>query len=220
MRDYALGTTFDIKFTSRNRDTSTPDLLAGSPAVAAYPDNSTTPITAGITLTTSFDSVDLGSPGLNNIRVVATSGNGYAAGVNYALVLTNGSIDGAVVIGEVVGEFSIEAQSPLRPTVAGRTLDVDAAGDINPVVVADLPAAAVDPVIYADSADALLARNIAGGSYVGRSVSEALYVLRNRVIVSALGVVTVYLEDDVTPSWSGNATRTAGANPITEVDPT
>jgi len=125
MRDYALGTTFDIKFTTRNFSTGAPFTLAGSPVISAYPDNSTTQLTAGITLTTDFDGVT----GLNNIRVVATGGNGYLSGSNYTLVLTTGTVNSVSVVGECVGEFSLEAQSPLRPTTAARTLDVSATGE-------------------------------------------------------------------------------------------
>jgi hypothetical protein len=124
MRDYALGSTFDFKFPSRDAD-GVPTTLAGTPVVSAYVDNSTTQITAGITLSVDFDGVT----GLNNVRVVASSGNGYAAGSNYALVITTGTVDGISVVGEVVGEFSLEAQSALRPTTAGRTLDVSATGE-------------------------------------------------------------------------------------------
>lgn len=124
MRDYALGTTLDVKFTTRRFTTGVPFALAGG-TVAAYPDNSVTEVTLGVTLTADFDA----RTGLNNVRVVATSGNGFAAGVNYALVLTAGTVDSVSVVGEVVGEFSLEAQSPLRPTTAGRTLDVSATGE-------------------------------------------------------------------------------------------
>ena len=124
MRDYALGTTFDVKFTTR-QTTGAPFTLAGTPVISAYPDNSLTQLTAGITLTVDFDGVT----GLHNVRVVATSGNGYAAGSNYALVITTGTVNSVSVVGEVVAEFSLEAQSPLRPTTAGRTLDVSAGGE-------------------------------------------------------------------------------------------
>ncbi len=122
--DFALGKTFDTKFTSRAFATGTPTQLAGSPVISAYADNSTTQLTAGITLSVDFDSVT----GLNNIRVVATSGNGYAAGSNYQLVITTGTVGGVSVVGEVVAEFSLEARSALRPATADRTLVVDAAG--------------------------------------------------------------------------------------------
>lgn len=102
--DYALGQTVDSKFTTRRFSTGAPFTLAGTPSVAAYPDNSTTEVTAGITLTVDFDS----RTGLNNIRVVATSGNGYAAGSTYALVITAGTVDGVSVVGEVVGVFTLE----------------------------------------------------------------------------------------------------------------
>lgn len=127
MRDYALGSTFDLKFTTRSFSTGAPTTMAANATVVAYVDNSTTEITAGITLTYTggFDGV----AGLCNVRVVATSGNGYASGSNYALVISAGTVGGVSVVGEVVGEFSIEAQSPLRPTTTGRTLDVSSGGE-------------------------------------------------------------------------------------------
>jgi hypothetical protein len=66
-------------------------------------------------------------------------------------------------------------------------------------------------------ADALLGRNIAGGSSAGRTVKQALYRLRNRVAVSA-GTATVYQVDDATSEWTAAVTTTAG-NPVTEIDP-
>lgn len=107
MTDFPLGQTIDLKFTSRRFSTGVPFTLAGSPAVAAYPDNSTTEVTAGITLSVDFDS----RTGLNNVRVVATSGNGYATGTSYALVITAGTVDSVPVVGEVVGHFTIERGS-------------------------------------------------------------------------------------------------------------
>lgn len=122
--DYALESTFDIKFTTRRFSTGAPFTLAGTPVISAYPGNSTTQLTAGITLTTDFDAVT----GLNNVRVVATAANGYAAGTNYALVITTGTVDSVSVAGEVIGHFSLDNRSALRPTTAGRTLDVTATG--------------------------------------------------------------------------------------------
>lgn len=131
--DTALGSTIDVKFTSRQFSTGAPFTLAGSPAVAAYVGNSTTEITAGITLTTDFD----GRTGLNNVRVVATSGNGFAADSDVKLVLTAGTVDGVSVVGEVVATFSIEKRSALRPSVAGRTLGVESDGDLTKVNTLD-----------------------------------------------------------------------------------
>ena len=123
--DIRLGDTFDIKFSTRSFSTGAPTTLAGTPVVSAYPGNSTTQLTAGITLTVDFDTVT----GLHNVRVVATSGNGYATATNYALVITTGTVGGVSVVGEVIGSFSIEARSAVMPTTAARTLDVSAGGE-------------------------------------------------------------------------------------------
>lgn len=123
--DITLEDTIDIKFTTRSFSTGAPTTLAGTPVISAYPGNSVTQLTAGITLTVDFDSVT----GLHNVRVVATAANGYATATNYSLVITTGTVGGVSVVGEVIGTFSISARSALRPTVATRTLDVSAGGE-------------------------------------------------------------------------------------------
>ena len=65
--DFRLGDTIDFKFTTV-QTTGAPFTLAGTPALAAYPANSATEVTAGITLTTDFDS----RTGLNHVRIVAS----------------------------------------------------------------------------------------------------------------------------------------------------
>src|SRR5688572_24433973 len=102
--DFRLGETLDHKFSTRRFSTGAPFTLAGSPVISAYPGNSTTQLTAGITLTVDFDAVT----GLHNVRVVATAANGYAIRTNYALVITTGTVDSVSVVGEVVGSFSIQ----------------------------------------------------------------------------------------------------------------
>lgn len=122
--DIRLGDTIDVKFCTVNTS-GVPTQLAGSPVISAYPGNSTTQITSGITLTVDFDAVT----GLNNVRVVASSGNGYATATNYQLVITTGTVSGSSVVGYVVGSFSIENRSALMPTTAARTLDVSSGGE-------------------------------------------------------------------------------------------
>ena len=80
-----------------------------------------------------------------------------------------------------------------------------------PAAVGDIPTAVAN-------ADALLGRNISGGSSTGRLVKEALHALRNKQAVAA-GVLTVYGPDDSTVSWEAAVTQTAG-NPISAIDPT
>jgi hypothetical protein len=141
MIDIKLGDTHDFKFTSRRFSTGAPFTLAGTPVVSAYPDNSTTELTAGITLTADFDT----RTGLNNVRVVASGANGYAAGSNYALVITAGTVDGVSVVGEVIAQFSIERSAAHQRLGApvGASISADVAGvqaDTNDVQ-ARIPAA-------------------------------------------------------------------------------
>lgn len=124
--DIRLEDTIDIKFTSR-QISGAPFTLAGSPVISAYIGNSTTQLTAGITLTTDFDGVT----GLNNVRVVATSANGYTASTNIQLVITTGTVNSVSVAGEVIASFSIEARSALMPATPARKAVVDAAGLID-----------------------------------------------------------------------------------------
>lgn len=146
--DIRLGDTIDLKFTTRSFTTGSPTTLSGTPAISAYVGNGTTEITAGITLTADFDS----RTGLNNVRVVATSGNGYATATNVQLVITTGTVGGVSVVGEVIGSFSIEARSALMPTTAARTLDVTATGAAgldwgnveNPTTAVNLSATNID----------------------------------------------------------------------------
>ena len=106
VRDITIGDTFDLKFTTRAFATGIPTTMAGTPTIEAYPGNSTTQITAGITIT--FTSGFDGVAGLCNVRVVATVGNGYAADTDYALVIagTTPTVDSVSVLGEVIGHFS------------------------------------------------------------------------------------------------------------------
>jgi hypothetical protein len=101
--DFKLGNTLDTKFTTR-QISGAPTTLAGSPVISNYVGNGTTELTAGITLTVDFDA----RTGLNNIRVVATGGNGYATATDNQLVITTGTVNSVSVVGEVVAEFSIE----------------------------------------------------------------------------------------------------------------
>lgn len=100
--DIALGSTIDFKFTTR-QISGAPFTLAGSPVISAYIGNDTTQLTAGITLSVDFDGVT----GLNNVRVVASGGNGYAVNTDVQLVITTGTVNSVSVVGEVIGSFSI-----------------------------------------------------------------------------------------------------------------
>lgn len=186
MADYALGSTIDVKFATRSAGAMT--TLSGG-TVAAYPDNSTTEITAGITLTTDIDS----RTGLHNVRVVATSGNGYASGSRYTLVVTAGTVGGTSVVGMPVGAFSLEAESALRPATAGRTAAVDASGQVT---------------VGAMAADTLTASALASDAVTeiqsGLATSSALSSLQSDV-TTLLGRITSTLFSGITSlaQWLG-----------------
>lgn len=229
--DFSLGKTFDTKFTTVSI-TGVPTTLAGSPVISAYPDNSTTQLTAGITLSVDFDSLT----GLNNVRVVATSGNGFATATNYSLVITTGTVSGNSVVGYVIGQFSIEARSALRPTTADRTLDVSAGGEAgvdwanigNPTTVQNLSATNIDADQVVASvtaavtltagernsiADAWLARVVEGANTLGDAIRLMLSVLTGKS--SGGGGATIVFRDladsknRISATVDGNGNRTA-----------
>lgn len=80
-----------------------------------------------------------------------------------------------------------------------------------PAAVSDIPTAVAN-------ADALLGRNIAGGSSAGRTVKQALRFLRNKWTIAA-GTLTVFQEDDSTSDWTATVSTDAAAVPIVGNDP-
>lgn len=103
-----------------------PITLGGTPSLSVYKSNSTTESTAGVTLTVDFDS----RTGLHFFAIdTSADGTFYAAGEDYRIVVTAGTVDSVSVVGHVVAVFSLANRSALRPTTAGRTLDVSAGGE-------------------------------------------------------------------------------------------
>lgn len=114
------------KFTTYRPSTGAAFTLGGTPALSVYKDNSTTQSTTGVTLTADFDSVT----GLNHFAIdTSADGTFYAAGSFFDIVITTGTVDSVSVVGSVVGSFTLRKNSALKPTTAGRTLDVSAGGE-------------------------------------------------------------------------------------------
>ena len=122
--DYAPNQTLDFKF-ALTSTAHMPEQIVGG-AVVVYKDNETTEITAGITYTADFD----GKNGLNNVRIEATTANGYASGSSYYLVMSAGTIGGNSIVGSVVGEFTIGrgAASIAEPVETTRQSDTVTTG--------------------------------------------------------------------------------------------
>lgn len=124
--DYAPSTVVRDKFNTFRPSTAVPYTLAGTPALSVYKDNSTTQSTTGVTLTVDFDGVT----GLHDYAVdTSADGTFYSAGSSFTVVITTGTVDSVSFVGTIVGRFTLNKQSALRPTTAGRTLDVSAGGE-------------------------------------------------------------------------------------------
>ncbi len=114
------------KFTTFRPSTGAAYTLGGTPALSVYKDNSTTQSTTGVTLTVDFDSVT----GLHHFAIdTSADGTFYAAGSFFDIVITTGTVDSVSVVGSVVGSFTLRKTSALKPTTAGRTLDVSSTGE-------------------------------------------------------------------------------------------
>jgi hypothetical protein len=187
LEDCALESTLDFKFPSRNTS-MVMTTLAGSPVVAAYVDNNTTEITAGITLTTDFD----GKTGLNHVRALLTAANGYTDNTKVIFTLTAGTVGGQSVVGEPVKEITIGRG-------ASAVFDIVAAGDIGNRMIMETILGGVTTNILNDKAGmTLLAANI-------QSFWEVL-TANGGTIANSFGKV---INDFIAASPSANAIRDA-----------
>jgi hypothetical protein len=124
--DFDAGATLYFKFTTFRPSTGAPFTLAGTPAISVYKDASTTQSTAGVTLTADFDAVT----GLNHVAIdTSADGTFYAVGSFFDVVVTTGTVDSVSAVGVVVGRFTLRKTACLKPTTAGRALDVSAGGE-------------------------------------------------------------------------------------------
>lgn len=163
--DFAAAVTLDKKFTTRSFSTGIPTTLAGTPVISIYKDNSVTQSVTGVTLPVDFDGVT----GLNNVRIdLSSDGTFYSAGSNFDIVITTGTVGGVSVVGETIGSFSIANRSALRPTTAGRTLDVSAGGEAG----IDLANVGSPTTVLNLSGTAIASVNGAVGSVTGLTASN------------------------------------------------
>jgi hypothetical protein len=85
--------------------------------------------TNGVTMTSPFDSIT----GLHCVVIDTSNDTGdggfWVAGAVYTLVLSADETVDGVAVAKVIGQFGIELAEVLRPTTAGRQLDVSAGGE-------------------------------------------------------------------------------------------
>lgn len=121
--DIALSQSISFPFTT-NDGNGAPSTLSAA-TVKVYKNGTTTNSTSGVTTTIGFNSIT----GMNMV-VIDTSSDGsfYSAGADFDVVLTAGTVDATAII-SAIGSFSINNRTAVRPTVAGRTLDVSSGGE-------------------------------------------------------------------------------------------
>lgn len=136
---------------------------------------------------------------------------GFSALPNAAAGAAGGlpvSAGGSLALDTLLGRLDVAVSTRLAG--ASYTAPLDAAGIRSALGMStsNLPT---------EAADALIGRNIAGGSSSGRTVKEALYFLRNKWTIAG-GTLTVYGTDDTTSAWTASVTQTAG-DPVSASDP-
>jgi hypothetical protein len=179
----------NLKFHTHKAD-GTPIVLGGTPAISVYKSNSATQSTAGITLSTDFDSV----VGLNNVKIDLSADAFYAVGNDYQVVITTGTVDSVSVVGTVVASFSIE----------NRFLEASLAdGAITATKIAN------DAITAAKIAnDAITAAKIADNAISDQAVSSVTGAVGS--VTGAVGSVTGAV-GSVTGNVGGNVVGSVGS---------
>lgn len=186
--DYA---TLNFKFSTHKAD-GTPIALAGTPEISVYKANGTTQSTAGVTLTTDFDSVT----GLNNVLIDLSADAFYAVANDYQVVITTGTVDSVSVVGTVLAHFSIENR-------------------FNETVVSDktgfsLSDAGVDAIFDRNSSLSISFENLINRSYQllnnKMNVTDATGVVALRAIGDGSTIATSTLTDNLTTTTRAEVT--------------
>jgi hypothetical protein len=189
--DFAPTTVIYGKFSTFRPSTGATFTLGGTPALSVYKDNSTTQSTTGVTLTADFDAVT----GLNHFTIdTSTDGTFYSAGSFFSVVITTGTVDSVSVTGAVVGSFTLNAVSSLRPTTAGRTLDVSATGEAgvdwanvgSPTTVVGLTGTTVKTATDVETDTADIQTRLPAALVSGRMDSSVGAMAANTLTASAL----------------------------------
>lgn len=155
-------------------------------------------------------------------QMVYTVANRLDATINSAVTLAAGTYSDVTIGGvtRVNSNVTIADADYSGVTVRASNITIATGG----IVAASFGAGAIDAVALAtdateEMADTLLGRNIAGGSSGGRTVTTALYPLRNRVAIDG-SIGTVYQVNDTTSAWTFSvATVSANSGFINQVDP-
>ena len=162
MKDFNAGDVVDLKFTSIS--SGVPSALTGG-VVNVYRDNNVTQSAAGVTLTSTFDSI----VGFNHLRVETTAdGTFYAAGQKFQAMLSAGTVGGSTVAGYVVGEFTIR-YGTVDDIAAGTTMLSTDADDL----IAESTLISAESTATAAVVDLISAESTASAANIDNLVTEA-----------------------------------------------
>lgn len=168
--------------------------------------------TNGVTMTSPFDSI----VGLHCVTIDTSNDTGdggfWVAGAVYTLVLSpdTETIDGKTAL-NVIGQFGIELAEVLRPTTAGRQLDVSAGGEAgidwanvgSPTTAVNLSATNID-------VDQVVA-SVSGavGSVTGLTASNLDATISSRASAASLATAQTSIDDLPTNAELSTALGTA-----------
>lgn len=192
--------------------------------------STTTSINTGLTgyLTDAFDNQTIlfisgALAGTSSLIITSSSGGGVFT-LEQALPAAPASGVDFVVLGTHVHGNQEIANTVWTTDISGISLSGQAGRYITDIKVDTTniasSASTIEGTAYRESvADILLGRNLAGGSNTGRLVKEALFALRNKSEIVG-STLNVYDETDGGIAWSASVASSAGANPVTGIDPT
>jgi hypothetical protein len=198
------------------------NLTAAQIATGVWQDTTAGDFTTALSVGKSvMNGVSLGT----GLTVASVSGAvGSVTGAVGSVTGAVGSVTGAV--GSVTGNVGGNVVGSVASVTAGVTVTTNndktgyaltAAYDLAKTASQAGDAMALTAGERNSTADALLARNVSGGSSAGRTVKQALHFLRNKFVIAG-GTMTVYDTDDTTSSWTSAITTTAG-DPVSTSDP-
>ena len=213
MRDITLEDTFYHDFTTRQFSDGVPTTLLGTPVLSVLEENNATPITAGVSVSVDRASV----AGLNEATIVATAANGYEAGKGYSIYISTGTVGGVSVIGEKVGEFTIEASAAagrLPGALVGGRIDASvgamaaavlnaAAIQTNAITAAKINAAALTASKFAAGAIDANALNADAVAEIARAILPQINTALNNI-----PFVMVLSSDHISPATGKTVTVT------------
>lgn len=172
--------------------------------VSVYKTDSLTQSVAGITDTEDFDALT----GIHHLTIdTAADGTFYSAGADYDVVLSGAVIDGQTV-NAALCSFSIANRSALRPTVAGRTLDVSATGE-----------AGLDLANVSDPTNTSLKPFGVLASSTAAAITNTSITLAAGHGVSALASALLLLRDGTNAVGKSRIITYSGAGDVFNVDP-